>query len=459
MKTRSYFFVLCLSLILKNAVNAQICSNAANTVYGLSVSGDIYPITVSTAVVGPKITPSYSGNPPSSSNGVGYNPLNGQFYYFKRNPNSTPQEFVSFDPATNLISILASCPTTATINTGCASADGLGFYCTDANARLYYYSVASDSWTTITSSFYDLSGTDITPVFTSQTSGDMAIDGNGNLWILSSNNSNYGLFKIMAPLPTSPVTSITAQQVVAPTASTPTGINFAGIAFNQTGQIIMCTNRDNRLYRMETNLTLTFLGVFSTPGAGIDLTSCNFPLGILPISWQDFTAVIKDNNNVSLNWTVTNQGNNQGFYIENSHDGYHWQEIGYVPNMAIKNYSASYSFTSVNPANGTQYYRIRQVDISGRFSYSEVKIVSIKYNSQVSVWPNPSSDFIRIQNEYAGGNGSKAQLFDLSGRMVNEIVLENGINTVNISKLSRGTYIIKVQVLSGETFSQKLLKN
>ena len=62
----------------------------------------------------------------------------------------------------------------------------------------------------------------------------------------------------------------------------------------------------------------------------------------------------------------------------------------------------------------------------------------------ISIWPNPATDQVRIQNN---GNTifSKAQVFDLSGRMVSEKRLDpSGINTISVSSLPRGIYIVKV---------------
>ncbi len=440
-----------------NRVNAQICSSPSTIIYGLTSAGGIYPITISTAVVGSAITPAYSGNAPSQANGLGYNSLNGKFYYFKRNANTSPQEFVSFDPATNTVTILASSPTSNTIHTGCVSANGLGFYTMDVNARLYYYSIALNTWTLITTKFYDNFGTDITNIITTQNSGDIAIDGYGNLWFLTSDNTNYGLYKITAPLPITGVASITAKQCIAPTATTPTGNSFAGFAFNSTGQIILATLSDNKLYRLENNLSLTFLGNLTVSGIGNDLTSCSFPLGVLPVSWQSFTAGLKDNHNVVLNWEVAQQVNNKGYSIEHSRDGVSWETIGFVAGSGNNAVAEQYSFIHTNPANGNHYYRIRQEDIDGQSVYSATVTITVSSNSPVAVWPNPARDAIHIHNE-SNNAASKAWVFDQQGRLMNESLLQPGDNTIRMNAMPTGTYVVRVQLANGNAYNQKLVK-
>lgn len=444
---------------LATNISAQVCSDPVNTIYGLSGAGNIYPIDVTTASVGVALNPAYTGNAPSSANALGYDPANGKFYYFKRNADQTPQEFVSFDPLTNLVTILSGCPTTYSVNTGCVSFDGTGFFVLDANADLFKYDILTDTWILITGTFYDQYGTDITGVLRVRNSGDLALDGFGNLWMLCSSASQYGLYEFNGPLPTGFVASLTGKEIISPSTLTPTGKNFAGIAFNTTGQIYVSGGTgDNRLYRLENNLTLTYLGTLTINGAGRDLTSCNFPFGILPLTWERFSATLKNNHDLLLNWTVGQQINNLSFYIENSQNGSDWKEVGYVNAAVGYTGSGNYAFNVLNPINGNQYYRIRQTDLNGKSTYSEIRMISVKNNSQVAIWPNPSRDYILIHNENAF-NDFRVQLFDLSGRMVNETVLSGGLNTVSISSLPLGAYIVKVQLTNGETYNQKLLKN
>ena len=86
-------------------------------------------------------------------------------------------------------------------------------------------------------------------------------------------------------------------------------------------------------------------------------------------------------------------------------------------------------------------------------------MVTIKTTCQLAVWPNPEKEVIHIQSSNSGGaNGFKAQFFDLSGRVVNETVLQSGTNTVDIHSLPTGTYIIRVKLSTGEAYNQKLIK-
>jgi hypothetical protein len=418
----------------------------------------IYPITVSTANVGSAINPAYSGNSPSQANAIGYNSVNGKFYYFKRNCNTSPQEFVAFDPMLMTYSIKTSCPTTNTIHCGCASANGQGYYALDVNSNLYYYSIFGNTWTLITNSFTDQFSNNVSTIISNHTAGDLAIDGNGNLWILCSSNSEYGLYKVPAPLPTTAQANIVTSQYLALT-PTPDGNSFAGIAFNPTGQLFLSTLGSDKLFRLENNYSLTLLGTFNVSGVGNDLTSCSFPNGVLAIKWEGFSADLKSNGNVLLNWSVSNETNTPVYYVEHSTDGSNWQTIGSVQSNSSMGVIDNMTFTHYNPGTGVHQYRIRMRDETG-IVYSEVKTITIKNNVELAVWPNPAKDAVYIQTGFNtnGSNKIFARIFDASGKQVKEAYLQQGVNTVSVSSLLPGIYMMQVQLANGEIKVEKLVK-
>ncbi|MES1222089.1 MAG: T9SS type A sorting domain-containing protein [Bacteroidota bacterium] len=312
----------------------------------------------------------------------------------------------------------------------------------------------ANTWTLICSTFKDQYGNNVSSTFSSEGSGDMAIDGLGNLWIVSSNGSQYGIYELPAPLPTTAVSSITLTQKLAPTTSTP-GAGFVGIAFDPVGNMLMATSAD--LYIMTNNFTLSHIGTFNIAGVCGDLTSCNYPMGILPVHWVDFTASAQSKT-VSLNWTVSMSSNSKGFYVERSIDNTNWEVLGFVADNS-DNYSAqiSYSFSDPNPAPGNNYYRIHQVDYDDASNYSVIKSVNIGSAEAVSVWPNPARSSVYIQNN-SSENDLKMQIIDPFGKLITANTLHGGKNEINISNLPAGTYIIHTQNSSGEVQNEKIVK-
>ncbi|MBI1341814.1 MAG: T9SS type A sorting domain-containing protein [Terrimonas sp.] len=462
-KGNSYVIVFLMLLFVTFKTSAQVttvCTDPNTYIYGLTGNGMIYEVNMNTAVTGTVVKDNtYSGNSPSSANGLGYNYINGKFYYFKRNVTSSPEEFVSFNPSTNTVTVLATSTNTADIHTGCVSSSGTGYYVIDVNGTMSYYNITLNTWTFITSVIKDQDGNDVSSIIKSQNAGDMAIDGWGNIWLVTASNSNYGLYKFPANLPTTPQASFTVTRVIDPSASTPTGQSFAGIAFNPTGQIYMATKSGNRLYRLENNLSLTFIGSFTTSDVGNDLTSCSFPYKILPVLWKNFNVTVQKSNTVNLSWDVFEQ-NSKGFYIQHSLDGNTWEDISYVKSKNDPKTISSYVYTYINNLNGKQYYRLKQLDPNGNETYSDVRVITLhNENKSVSVWPNPAKDHIQLINDGDNGNTFiKAQVYDLTGKLLLENKLQQGVNTINVNTLRTGTFILRLIPANGIAYNEKIIK-
>ncbi|MEO7120736.1 MAG: hypothetical protein ABIY62_06540, partial [Ginsengibacter sp.] len=258
-----------------------MCSDPLNTIYGLDQNGNIKVININTSSVGSALNNSSATNYPgstNSSNAIGLDIQSGLFYFFQNN-SSGSQIFVSYNAATKTYQTLATSPISGSVVKGCVTADGKGYYCIDASGALCYYNIASNTWTKIGNNLVDQSNNNLATIFSNLGSGDIAIDGTGNLWIVVSSATQWGLYELPAPLPTTNTSTITLHELIAPTQPTPAGSPFGGIAYNSTGQIYMSTVND--LYILSSNFTLSHIGTFSSGGVGADLTSCNYPFSVL----------------------------------------------------------------------------------------------------------------------------------------------------------------------------------
>jgi hypothetical protein len=450
-----------------------VCTDPT-TLFGLANSGEIFPISSVNANVGSQIniTASYTVKTsylptattsqaisPSGANGIGYSNVNGKIYYLKISPSKSTKQFISYDPVTNKYVILATPPITTNVYSGCVNFNGTGYYCISDKAELYYYNIGANTWTFITSTITDQFGADISAYVQSHASGDMASDGLGNLWFMPSSSSQFGLFELMAPLPTTSVASITVKTVVPGTTATPSNTSLWGVAFDPAGNIYMSTG-DDKLYMLSSPTAAPVLvGSFNGPitGIGADLTSCAYPLTVLPVTWTGFTATLQNNSHVLLNWSISWESNNKGFAVEHSFDGANWQQIGYVPGNTQGN--SSYSFTDPNPGNSYNYYRIRQVNNDGSGTYSAIRVINLKNTGRITFWPNPVTDVLNIQIGNAGGtNSAYAMVFDLSGKVILKSTLQPGLNQLSLKGLPASTYLVQVRMPNGELLNQKIIK-
>ncbi|WP_020538743.1 M12 family metallo-peptidase [Lewinella cohaerens] len=110
---------------------------------------------------------------------------------------------------------------------------------------------------------------------------------------------------------------------------------------------------------------------------------------ILPVEWGTFTAkpLAKE---ARLDWTTVQEFNNEGFYIERSGDGRDFYDLAFVASIGDHYELQSYFHFDTRPLPGTSYYRLRQEDLDGSFTYSDVREVTLlDLTTDWEVYPNP----------------------------------------------------------------------
>ena len=138
----------------------------------------------------------------------------------------------------------------------------------------------------------------------------------------------------------------------------------------------------------------------------------------LPVELAAFTATAQGNRTVRLAWTTASEKNSQAFEVERSLSGTGFERLGTMAaagsSSATRNYELLDAKLPVGAA--TLYYRLKQVDRDGTFSYSPVRAVALKAAAGLSLYPNPT---------HGGGAtltgalpGSVVQVFDALGRLV-----------------------------------------
>jgi len=158
----------------------------------------------------------------------------------------------------------------------------------------------------------------------------------------------------------------------------------------------------------------------------------------LPIEMVNPLQIRLKNQMAILTWRTDTETNNSGFEIQRSKDGIDWQRIGWQAGQGTINISHSYTHIDKNPLTGTSYYRLKQVDFDGQFSYSNV--VSLRYTRpQINIFPNPVNDKLYIYtNGYVVNN---VLIFNTMGQ---QITIQLNNNSIDVSQLPAGLYTIKI---------------
>jgi len=182
--------------------------------------------------------------------------------------------------------------------------------------------------------------------------------------------------------------------------------------------------------------------------------------GSLPLTFTSFTGIIKDNK-AALSWSTTNEVNNNFFIVERSLNGRNFDSVGQV--QAGSHTSNTYSFNE-NNTNVTSYYRLKQVDISGTYTYSAViTLKNTGSNKEVTVYPTQATSTINYVLSSEAPASVIVQVYTITGQPVisQHATLAQGLNVraVNVSGLVNGEYFLKLVIpASGFTTVKQFLK-
>jgi len=170
----------------------------------------------------------------------------------------------------------------------------------------------------------------------------------------------------------------------------------------------------------------------------------------LPIKLISFSAT-RQNNQAQLTFSTATEENNNFFAIERSGNGTDFRTIGKVNGAGTTTSIQNYSFTDETPLSGINYYRLKQVDFDGQFTYSPVVNVVFDNKAGIRLAPTPVQDQLRVELEEMFQEDAQWQLYDFAGRLVQTGVLsaENMVFNVEVGSLTPGNYVIRV--VSGQT--------
>lgn len=182
---------------------------------------------------------------------------------------------------------------------------------------------------------------------------------------------------------------------------------------------------------------------------------------ILPIKLLYFKATA-NGSVVDLDWATTTEINNDFFTIERSVDAINFEPI-YFKNGAGNSYvNLYYSTIDKSPLNGVSYYRLKQTDFDGKYSYSNIETVIFKGSKGlelVNTYHSFESNVLSVKLNCGDNDAIHFELYDMTGKLVHQsletLTGKNQTVMLPTTQISSGIYLLKV-FNNAEVITQKV---
>ena len=186
----------------------------------------------------------------------------------------------------------------------------------------------------------------------------------------------------------------------------------------------------------------------------------------LPVELISFSALVVDEG-IKLNWRTETEVNNYGFDVERSSTplGTIWKTIGFVKGNGNSNSPKEYSFIDKDITGGKYFYRLKQIDNDGTFTYS--KVIDIEADKPLNYkldqnYPNPFNPVTTIKFTIPEANKVTLKVFNVIGEEVAKIVnqwMEAGTHEINFdgTGLNSGIYFYRIKAGDFVTIRKMIL--
>lgn len=187
-----------------------------------------------------------------------------------------------------------------------------------------------------------------------------------------------------------------------------------------------------------------FVTAYSNPNGGgsvcngANATISTLPFSPLPVVLSEFYAKSL-NSAISLHWKTNSEINNDYFEIWKSKNGTDWFYLDRIDGQGNSSEVVLYSYIDQKEINAVNYYKLKQIDFDGRYTYSD--IVLMKREEGKLFIAEVSDEQLRIVTD---SPSSDIRIIDMMGRVVRSFVTYSADYTIDTGNIPSGIYILNV---------------
>ncbi len=180
-----------------------------------------------------------------------------------------------------------------------------------------------------------------------------------------------------------------------------------------------------------------------------------------PIELTYFAVSSGKHRTTDLNWQTSSETNNDFFTVERSADAVHFEVLSQVKGAGTTSASQQYTWTDQSSLFGISYYRLKQTDYDGSFTYSEIKSIFTESVYEPQIYPNPTVRFLHLALANEHQAPYTLRLYNELGKCVFTMISNKHNLTIDLASFAAGIYFVQaVESENGHSlFQKKILKN
>jgi hypothetical protein len=343
--------------------------------------------------------------------------------------------------------------------------NGMIYFTSKNNARIYRF---TDNGTTV-SNFEDYVGNAAVNYSMNVEGGgtqsanwgsgidNLSFDNVGNLW--AQQDGGNGHIWVIRPdhTPFAPKVDIYA--------TTPSGSESSGLTFTPDFRFgflsIMGASGSNATSALDATGTPIMFNTSNT----LIIANKKFlgSLAAVPVEFYEFKVSRKGEDAAYIQWSTASETNNEKFLVERSVDGLNYTTIATIAGAGNSVSVQNYTMLDPSLEPRTYYYRIKQVDFDGKYSYSVVRILNLNSNlvAQPEIYPVPFNGDLKVKMELDTESETELKILDMNGKTVLRKSFEGtkgtNIFNLNTTQLTSGVYFLEISN-GGTVYSEKIVK-